>query len=165
MHSGKTRWIPTFWRCGSEFGETIALIFYVNASGLQAKSPMKTLDELHICEMPAWPCFPALEERFPYSPKNRTEAELDREDCDQSEGSKSHHNDNCVELKSARPRCYVITARARSFLYHQVCPGITYSDFSRNYLNFRKKPMSQSLCFDYRITTVQFCTRPFTEFY
>ncbi|KAG6543070.1 hypothetical protein Mapa_015566 [Marchantia paleacea] len=90
------------------------------ATGCQAKSPMKTLDELHICEMPAWPCFPALEERIPYSPKTKTEAELDREDSGQIGGSKSHHNDDFVELKSARPRCYVITARARSFLYHQV---------------------------------------------
>jgi tRNA pseudouridine38-40 synthase len=69
---------------------------WLQCFSLQARSPVKTLDELHICEMPAFPCFPTAEERL--------------RECG-----------GLAALKSPRtPRCYVITARARSFLYHQV---------------------------------------------
>ncbi|KAL2622516.1 hypothetical protein R1flu_002721 [Riccia fluitans] len=87
------------------------------AAGCQAKSPVKTLDELHICEMPAWPCFPSLEERIPRASTDVTTGVMETE---QKGERKLLCTGDFVESKSARPRCYVITARARSFLYHQV---------------------------------------------
>lgn len=80
------------------------------ATGCQANSPLRTLDELHICEMPAWPCFPSPEDRE-YSPPM---AEVKDSDKSSSEST---------NLKQGTPeklRCFVVTARARSFLYHQV---------------------------------------------
>lgn len=77
---------------------------------MQANSPLRTLDELHICEMPAWPCFPSPEDRE-FSPPM---AEVKDSDKSSSES---------MNLKQGTPeklRCFVVTARARSFLYHQV---------------------------------------------
>ena len=81
---------------------------------MQALSPMKTLDELHVCEMPVWPCFPSPEDRK-LSPQNSEAIDLDR--------STSESMDQILRLKQGtgeKLRCIVVTARARSFLYHQV---------------------------------------------
>lgn len=58
-------------------------------SGCQAKSPIKTLDELHISEVTPSSYFPSM-------------------NTDPSFGQRKSH------------RCFIITARAPSFLYHQV---------------------------------------------
>lgn len=84
------------------------------ATGCQAISPMKTLDELHVCEMPAWPCFPSPEDRK-LSPQSSEAKDLDN--------STSVSMDPILRLKQGtqeKLRCFVVTARARSFLYHQV---------------------------------------------
>jgi tRNA pseudouridine38-40 synthase len=81
---------------------------------MQAISPMKTLDELHVCEMPAWPCFPSPEDRK-LSPQSSEAKDLDN--------STSVSMDPILRLKQGtheKLRCFVVTARARSFLYHQV---------------------------------------------
>eukprot|EP01018_Ginkgo_biloba_P016274 Gb_15898 [translate_table: standard] len=49
----------------------LANVFHVDVErtskrkpGCQAKSPVRTLDELHVCEMPAWPTFPSSIDRW-----------------------------------------------------------------------------------------------------
>lgn len=66
------------------------------AAACQAKSPVRTLDELTVTEVASSPYFPSGLKR-----------ELNGE-TDQGFGSRKGH------------RCFVVTARARSFLYHQV---------------------------------------------
>eukprot|EP00250_Pteridium_aquilinum_P010792 c19628_g1_i3 orf=66-1112(+) len=107
------------------------------ASGCQAKSPVKTLDELHICEMPSWLCYPSererkrcLDESFQdFNEEKVCSTALQVGSSDQCPNSSSNSilklNTDVVrqttsEETQGRPHCYVITARARSFLYHQV---------------------------------------------
>lgn len=106
------------------------------ATGCQANSPIRTLDELHVCEMPAWPCFPSPEERQ-QSSQNAETKDL--------ESTTSELKDPILTSKlgtSEKLRCFVITARARSFLYHQVrlmvgtlkavgCGDLTVQDVQR----------------------------------
>ncbi|XP_073023320.1 uncharacterized protein [Primulina eburnea] len=66
------------------------------AAACQAKSPVRTLDELTVTEVASSPYFPSGLKR-----------ELSGE-TNQGFGSRKGH------------RCFVVTARARSFLYHQV---------------------------------------------
>ncbi|KAG0556871.1 hypothetical protein KC19_11G085600 [Ceratodon purpureus] len=84
------------------------------ATGCQALSPIKTLDELHVCEMPVWPCFPSPEDRklSSESPETKDIDKSTSESTDPILRSKQGTQDNL--------RCIVVTARARSFLYHQV---------------------------------------------
>lgn len=120
------------------------------ASGCQAKSPIKILDELRVCEMPAWPAFPMSIDRT-------SRVNISATSCKHvsSEGKASF--DNPVEMEGQvslskerfmnhcqpdmlcqeengnfgqdkvlefghrrRHRGYVVVARAQSFLYHQV---------------------------------------------
>ncbi|KAI5084503.1 hypothetical protein GOP47_0000672 [Adiantum capillus-veneris] len=98
------------------------------AAGCQAKSPMKTLDELRICEMPLWLCYPSEAMQIKCCDESFRGLNEERACSSEVGNSKSHLNtaaleDALVEVpetKAQRPRCYVITARARSFLYHQV---------------------------------------------
>lgn len=107
------------------------------ASGCQAKSPVKTLDELHVCEMPSWLCFPSKGQRTQCSNESSqvvnedgtccTALEVEGLDQCSETASTSTCNLNVAAAKGERtkmresgPHCYVITARARSFLYHQV---------------------------------------------
>ncbi|CAA6660161.1 unnamed protein product [Spirodela intermedia] len=92
------------------------------AAGCQANSPIRTLDELHVCEVLPSLSFPSIKEReqmgslrdsLPPLPKQcQTGADASMAGCgaegDQEFGARKRH------------RCYIITARARSFLYHQV---------------------------------------------
>ncbi|KAF5184171.1 tRNA pseudouridine synthase A [Thalictrum thalictroides] len=100
------------------------------ASGCQAKSPIRTLDELNVSEVASTPYFPSFFER-----QNSTSLEQDPLNS-------SCLSENELSLKSSIPnpylvsgsinsggkgfgqlqshRCFVVTARARSFLYHQV---------------------------------------------
>lgn len=80
---------------------------------LQALSPLKTLDELNVCETPTWPCFPTQEQRRSFTPAS--------ESCKDKGESLSGSEDMDVNAGAKRKlRCFVVTARARSFLYHQV---------------------------------------------
>ncbi|XP_030539225.1 tRNA pseudouridine synthase A isoform X1 [Rhodamnia argentea] len=69
------------------------------ASGCQANSPIRTLDELNVSEVVSSPYFPSMVER---------RVESTNEVTDLGFGMRKKH------------RCLVVTARARSFLYHQV---------------------------------------------
>ncbi|KAH6813878.1 Pseudouridine synthase family protein [Perilla frutescens var. frutescens] len=99
------------------------------AAACQAKSPIRTLDELTITEVPSSPYFPTMLEREQSNYASASSVSI----------SKKLQNDSptlagiCDELKEnsgavpvqgfgvrKRHRCFVITARARSFLYHQV---------------------------------------------
>ncbi|KAF8016048.1 hypothetical protein BT93_H1567 [Corymbia citriodora subsp. variegata] len=69
------------------------------ASGCQANSPIRTLDELNVSEVVSSPDFPSMVERRVESTNGVTDLGF---------GMRKKH------------RCLVVTARARSFLYHQV---------------------------------------------
>ncbi|CAM6096870.1 unnamed protein product [Calypogeia fissa] len=112
------------------------------AAGCQAKSPLKTLDELHVCAMPAFPCFPSPSERIPYSITQAQQRETPNhcsskghDHCSElgtglsspptskkieTSGNMQKCNDVATMKSPTTPHCFVITARARSFLYHQV---------------------------------------------
>ncbi|KAL3843669.1 hypothetical protein ACJIZ3_001072 [Penstemon smallii] len=69
------------------------------AAACQAKSPIRTLEELNVTEVASSPYFPSIQEREPNN---------SGEEVSQGFGIRKRH------------RCLVVTARARSFLYHQV---------------------------------------------
>ncbi|XP_018718801.2 tRNA pseudouridine synthase A [Eucalyptus grandis] len=69
------------------------------ASGCQANSPIRTLDELNVTEVVSSPYFPSMVERRVESTNGATDLGF---------GMRKKH------------RCLVVTARARAFLYHQV---------------------------------------------
>jgi len=105
------------------------------ATGCQAKSPLRTLDELHVCEMPVWPCFPSAQER------RRSLLNTKADISDLTTASKQP--DSRMSFGSSEQlRCFVFTARARSFLYHQVrllvgtlkavgCAALTVQDVNK----------------------------------
>ncbi|XP_050947251.1 uncharacterized protein LOC103488841 isoform X4 [Cucumis melo] len=79
------------------------------AAGCQANSPIRTLDELNVCEVASTPYFPTSMERKQRQGKEESENEEPHsETCEVGFGIRRRH------------RCFVVTARARSFLYHQV---------------------------------------------
>ncbi|OMO75139.1 Pseudouridine synthase I, TruA [Corchorus capsularis] len=121
------------------------------AAGCQAKSPIRTLEELNVSEVPPTPYFPSITEKE----QNNSSIEdfhacSSKPEIDPVINSFSN-SDDMVESDSKtdptfgmrrRHRCYVITACARSFLYHQVrllvgvlkCAGtgeLTTSDVER----------------------------------
>lgn len=70
---------------------------------------MRTLDELDVCEVVSTPYFPSSMERKQRQGKEECENEvLHSESYEVGFGIRRRH------------RCFVVTARARSFLYHQV---------------------------------------------
>ncbi|XP_071736849.1 uncharacterized protein [Rutidosis leptorrhynchoides] len=88
------------------------------ASGCQAKSPIRNLDELNVIEVLPSPYFPSAMERETLN-------------CSVSNGDfscNSNQNKAAWSIGESslgfgirrRHRCFVVTARARSFLYHQV---------------------------------------------
>lgn len=93
-------------------------VFFVWNYWLQAKSPIRTLDELTVTEVAPSPHFPTVLERkqsdngmevsFPSSDKPEANSLDPIQDIGQGFGIRRRH------------RCFVVTARARSFLYHQV---------------------------------------------
>ncbi|XP_057978240.1 uncharacterized protein LOC131164798 isoform X2 [Malania oleifera] len=99
------------------------------ASGCQANSPIRTLDELHVSEVVSTPYFPSIMER--QKDNYMVEDSLlydDKPENSEPVGSSitylngigiSKFGTNEFGIRK-RHRCYVITARARSFLYHQV---------------------------------------------
>ncbi|PWA73116.1 pseudouridine synthase family protein [Artemisia annua] len=85
------------------------------ASGCQAKSPIRNLDELNVIEVCPSPYFP--------STKERETQNLMGESCGNSNQNKTEWSIGESSLgfgMRRRHRCFVVTARARSFLYHQV---------------------------------------------
>ncbi|GKV32146.1 hypothetical protein SLEP1_g40773 [Rubroshorea leprosula] len=99
------------------------------AAGCQANSPIRTLDELNVTEVPSTPYFPSIVDRKvdhlnredPHVCSNKAEVNLPISssfDSDKVVGSNGETNFGFGIRR--RHRCYVVTARARSFLYHQV---------------------------------------------
>lgn len=99
------------------------------ASGCQAKSPFRTLEELSVLEVVSTPYFPSITEREqnssngegPRSFHNKCKTGLPTESI--SNGFMAGGSNSGTDLGFGirrRHRCYVITARSRSFLYHQV---------------------------------------------
>ncbi|KAL0335274.1 UNVERIFIED_CONTAM: tRNA pseudouridine synthase A [Sesamum radiatum] len=77
------------------------------AAACQAKSPIRTLEELTVTEVASSPYFPSILER------------------EQRHYAKSGTDSPCIPGAHGfgvrqRHHCFVVTARARSFLYHQV---------------------------------------------
>ncbi|KAJ4795299.1 tRNA pseudouridine synthase [Rhynchospora pubera] len=90
------------------------------AAGCQANSPMRTLDELAVTEMLPALYFPSIMER---SSKKLLDLDACRSFSTSSDASdvKTVKSENGQEFgHRPRHRCFVVTARARSFLYHQV---------------------------------------------
>ncbi|GER41480.1 unnamed protein product [Striga asiatica] len=100
------------------------------AAACEAKSPIRTLEELTVTEVVSSPYFPSLLER---EQSNRaavdTASVSDKlgadfvpciaEPCNNPVGNLSRESIQGFGIKE-RHRCFVITTRARSFLYHQV---------------------------------------------
>ncbi|KAM0947508.1 putative tRNA pseudouridine(38-40) synthase [Dioscorea sansibarensis] len=101
------------------------------AAGCQANSPIRTLDELHVAEVASFLNFPSTSERRgivcescdePAWCSNMSESESSTQYSHVSSmsiGKGSTNSDIGFGMRTGH-RCYVITARARSFLYHQV---------------------------------------------
>ncbi|XP_062203397.1 uncharacterized protein LOC133905591 isoform X2 [Phragmites australis] len=99
------------------------------AAGCQANSPMRTLDELTVTEVFPFMFFPSSLERSEMESSDgslvylRTAAlESSGKGSDGSRTSigKSESDEGKEFGKRLRHRCFVVTARSRSFLYHQV---------------------------------------------
>ncbi|XP_049389039.1 uncharacterized protein LOC125853401 [Solanum stenotomum] len=99
------------------------------AAACQANSPIRTLDELNVIEVVSTPFFPSISERLKSScvmedptvslgsDTNYSQISLNINE-EKLEGS---NGEACQEFGlRRRHRCFVVTARARSFLYHQV---------------------------------------------
>ncbi|XP_068647623.1 uncharacterized protein [Aristolochia californica] len=100
------------------------------AAGCQANSPIRTLDELHVCEVVPSTYFPSKTERQqtdtlrqePHMPFKFAVTRPCSESSDDTLGKYGETTvGECQEFGQRRVnRCYVVTARARSFLYHQI---------------------------------------------
>ena len=84
---------------------------------LQAKSPVRSLDELNVTELPSTPYFPPLTERTWSNPNNGDPLTCSSQPKTETAGVTT--NGDTFGIRK-RHRCYVITARSRGFLYHQV---------------------------------------------
>ncbi|KAL5226100.1 hypothetical protein ABZP36_012739 [Zizania latifolia] len=93
------------------------------AAGCQANSPMRTLDELTVTEVFPSMFFPSSLERSEMESSDGTlvySRTLIVESSGKGSDASSTARDGQEFGKRLRHRCYVVTARARSFLYHQV---------------------------------------------
>ncbi|XP_022762777.1 uncharacterized protein LOC111308591 isoform X2 [Durio zibethinus] len=98
------------------------------AAGCQAKSPIRTLDELHVSEVPATPYFPSVTDKEQSNSSLEDFQACSKPQVDRPINSFSNSDDVIdANVKTnqefgirRRHQCYVVTARARSFLYHQV---------------------------------------------
>jgi tRNA pseudouridine38-40 synthase len=87
---------------------------------MQANSPMRTLDELSVTEIFPPLYFPSIVERsatelLDLGTSRRFSTSSDASDA---KTVKSENGQEFGQLR--RHKCFVVTARARSFLYHQV---------------------------------------------
>ncbi|RVW75875.1 tRNA pseudouridine synthase A [Vitis vinifera] len=97
------------------------------AAGCQAKSPIRTLDELCVSEVLPTPYFPSITER---AQNNFTEENplACSNNAEVPDSPSTANHDRLDGFNGAgqgfgvrrRHRCFVVTARARSFLYHQM---------------------------------------------
>ncbi|KAM0869582.1 hypothetical protein ACQ4PT_040569 [Festuca glaucescens] len=99
------------------------------AIGCQAKSPVKTLDELTVTEVFPFMFFPSSLERsemespdgsLVYSGASLMGSSGEGSDDSSTTSAKSVSKNGQEFGKRLRHRCFVVTARAQSFLYHQV---------------------------------------------
>lgn len=96
----------------------------------QANSPIRTLDELHVSEVVPSLYFPSTGERGPTNafeqavvkPSDASQIKPDMNGSDTTSDIVARSSSGSSQAFGQRRshRCYVITARARSFLYHQV---------------------------------------------
>ncbi|KAG2267762.1 hypothetical protein Bca4012_061719 [Brassica carinata] len=109
------------------------------AAGCQAKSPVRSLDELSVTEAPSTPYFPSVTERAGSNLNNGDPLTCSSQPKTETAGVTT--NGDTFGIRR-RHRCYVVTARSRGFLYHQVrllvavlkCVGtgeLTVSDVER----------------------------------
>lgn len=96
----------------------------------QANSPIRTLDELHVSEVVPSPYFPSTAERG--QTNSLEQAAVESSNASQIKPDVNGSGNNCDKVAASSTAngqafgqrrshcCYVITARARSFLYHQV---------------------------------------------
>uniref|UniRef100_A0A2P2KZG9 tRNA pseudouridine synthase n=2 Tax=Rhizophora mucronata TaxID=61149 RepID=A0A2P2KZG9_RHIMU len=99
------------------------------ASGCQAKSPIRTLDELSVSEGVPSPYFPSVMEiekdglngEEPYSCCNKVSDLPVSSICDSDREASSNGGTNPRFGIRRGHYFYIVKARARSFLYHQVC--------------------------------------------
>ncbi|KAL0422237.1 UNVERIFIED_CONTAM: tRNA pseudouridine synthase A [Sesamum latifolium] len=91
------------------------------AAGCQAKSPIRTLEELTVTEVASSPYFPSILER---EQSNYAKSEIDSPCIPGMHNQCKIENPGDLTIHGfgvrQRHRCFVVTARARSFLYHQV---------------------------------------------
>lgn len=84
----------------------------------QAKSPIRTLDELYVSEVLSTPNFPTIPER------KQNNSVQEAAHCTNKSETDCHPSINGgIDLGFGlrkKHRCFVVTARARAFLYHQV---------------------------------------------
>ncbi|KAK1324125.1 hypothetical protein QJS10_CPA02g00754 [Acorus calamus] len=100
------------------------------AAGCQANSPIRTLDELSVLEATPSPNFPCIlgKDMVNTFKEQPLECSTSSEMESSTNSASGMHSNNgvsiakCSELFGQRRshRCYIVTARARSFLYHQV---------------------------------------------
>lgn len=91
--------------------------YNLNFKSMQANSPMRTLEELAVTEMLPALYFPSIMER---SATELLDLDTSRR-ISTSSDAKTVKSENGREFgHRLRHRCFVVTARSRSFLYHQV---------------------------------------------
>ncbi|CAH9079558.1 unnamed protein product [Cuscuta europaea] len=81
------------------------------AAACQAKSPIRSLDELSVTEVASTPYFPSILEMYP--------SDAVMSGLPETLNAKTLEGRNEFGVRR-RHRCLLVTARARSFLYHQV---------------------------------------------
>lgn len=95
----------------------------------QAKSPMRTLDELDVSEVVSNPYFPSIIERRQndrtqedlHASSNKSETDLPLSSISIDDKARGFNGGTDLGFGiRRRHRCFVVTARSRSFLYHQV---------------------------------------------
>lgn len=99
----------------------------ISLTDAQANSPIKTLDELNVTEVFPSLYFPSILERTEMESLNGHHSKTSELESSTECSNASHMSVGKCNAESdrefgqrSRHRCYVITARARSFLYHQV---------------------------------------------
>ncbi|GMY13753.1 tRNA pseudouridine synthase A-like isoform X1 [Fagus crenata] len=99
------------------------------AAGCQAKSPIRTLDELHVSEVVSNPYFPSIIERRQnnltqddlHASSNKSETDLPLSSISIDDKARSFNGGTDLGFGIRRGhRSFVVTACARAFLYHQV---------------------------------------------
>ena len=121
-----TQYLANMFKC---YNFLNCLWSYTVAGFFQSKSPFRTLEELSVLEMVSTPHFPSITEReqassneegpHSFCNKCKTGVQSGSISNDTMAGDSNSGTDSGFGIRR-RHRCYVITARARSFLYHQV---------------------------------------------